>query len=141
MPQNFSYYFLPSFPWAITKERDQETSGLEKVPEYVYVDIHGAEIAELRERITRLEQKQEQQIVPIQFLESKNLELKKPLSVNLSYSVEDEIWVIDCPELNIYGEGENEQKAIEDFKIVLEEFYFNLKKDREKLGLDLKKKF
>jgi len=141
MPQDFSNIFFPSFPWSITKERDQETSGSERMPEYVYIDIHGAEIAELRERIMKLERKQEQQIIPIQFLESKKLNLKQSMFVSLVYYPEDEIYIADCPELDIYGEGKDESQAIEDFKVALEEFYFDLRKDKQKLGADLKRKW
>jgi hypothetical protein len=126
------------------KEVAQETYGLERAPQYFYVDIHAAEIAELREKIERLEKKLEeksaQQIVPIQFLDSEKLRLKRPIHVNVSYSSEGETWIVDCPELNLYGEGEDELKAINDFKIVLEEFYFGLKKDKERLGIELKNK-
>ncbi len=73
--------------------------------------------------------------------ETRKLILKQPIFVSLSYSPEGEIWVVDCPELNLYGEGKDEQQAVEDFKIVIEEFYFSLKKDKEKLGPDLKKKW
>jgi hypothetical protein len=126
------------------KEAPQETYGLERAPQYFYIDIHAAEIAELREKIERLEKKLEesaaQQIFPIQFLDSEKLELKKPIFVSMNYSSESGVWIVDCPELNLYGEGEGEVQAINDFKIALEEFYFGLKKDKEKLGSELKKK-
>lgn len=89
----------------------------------------------------RLKQTGEQQIIPIQFLESKKLQLKQPIVVNLTYSSGTNLWIVDCPELNLYGEGEDENQAIKDLKIVLEEFYFSLKKDKEKLGPELKHKW
>ena len=88
-----------------------------------------------------MEQKQEQQIVPVQFSESGQLTLKQPIFVSLSYYFEDKIYITDCPELDIYGQGRDEQEAIEDFKIALEELYFDLKKDKGRLGTDLKKKW
>ena len=144
MNQNFQN--LPSSPWSTVQEiTPQETFEIEKKPQYVYVDIHGAEIAEIRERLEKLEKKLEergeQQIIPIQFLESEKLLLKQPIVVNLFYSSEAALWVVDCPELNLYGEGADEIQATDDFKTVLEEFYFGLKKDKEKLGLELKKKW
>lgn len=142
MAQNF----FTSSVWSLVKEETpQETLGLEKVPQYVYFDIHGAEIAELRERVKkleeRLEQKSEQQFIPIQFLDSEKLELKQPLCVTLNYSSDSEEWVADCLELNIYGSGRDEAEAIKDFKIALEESYFSLKKDKDKLAPQLEEEW
>jgi predicted RNase H-like HicB family nuclease len=109
------------------------------------IDIRFPDVAELKEQIKKeviIELKKElseQQIIPIQFLEK--LHLKQPIAVSLNYASEDKIWIVDCPELNLYGEGEDEQRAIDDFKNALEEFYFSLKKDKEKLGPELKKKW
>jgi len=146
MDQNIYQFRYPASPWSILGEEvPQETLGLERAPQYVYIDIHGAEIAEIRERISKLEERLtqagEQQIVPIQFLESEKLQLRQPIVVSLSHSLEGGIWVVDCPELNLYGEGEDENQAIKDFKVVLEDFYFSLEKDKEKLGPELKQKW
>lgn len=137
MYQNFQY--SPSSPWATRKEETtQESLGLERVFPSGWFDIHGAEIAEIKEKVERLERKLEerekQQIILIQFLDSNKLELKKPIYVSLSYGIDDELWIVDCPELNIYGSGRDETEAIKDFKIVLEESYFSLKKDKDKLA-------
>jgi hypothetical protein len=109
------------------------------------IEIYKSVITELRERISKLEERLtqagEQQILPIQFLESEKLQLKQPIVASLNYSPEGGNWVVDCPELNLYGEGEDENQAIKDFKVVLEEFYFGLKKDKEKLGPELKQKW
>lgn len=83
--------------------------------------------------------KSKQQIIPIQFLESNRLKLKKPLYVVLEYHPQDNLYIVDSIELNIYGVGEDESSAIEDFKIVLEEFYFGLKKDKDILSPQLQK--
>ena len=140
----------PSQPWSplVRKEIPFESKGVEAVPQYVYVDIHGAEIAELQrhieelqERIERLEKQKTSQIFQIQFLDSNRLRLKQPISVSLIYSSDNNLWIVDNPELNIYGEGEDENQAIDDFKQVLEETYFGLKKDKENLGPELKKKW
>ncbi len=74
----------------------------------------------------------------------KKLRLKQPISVSLIYSFDNfgnNFWIADNSELDIYGEGKNENQAIDDFKQVLEETYFGLKKDRENLGPELKKKW
>jgi len=140
----------PSQLWSplVREEISFESKGVEAIPQYVYVDIHGAEIAELRryieelqERLERLEKQKISQIFQIQFLDSKKLRLKQPISVSLIYSSDNNLWVVDNPELNIYGEGEDENQAIDDFKQVLEETYFGLKKDKENLGPELKKKW
>jgi hypothetical protein len=126
------------------------TMGAERTSQYFYADIQGVgisvEIAELRaqkknlqERLEKIEQKKNQQIIPIQFLESEELELKTPIIVSLYYSEEGGGWIVDCPELNLYGEGEDERQAIDDFKNALEEFYFSLKKDKGTLGPGLRR--
>lgn len=151
MPQDF--YSQNNFTAPIIeKVTSGETLGVEKQlqgPQYYIdirdIDIHGAETAELRERIKKLEKqleyKTEHQIIPIQFLESEKLELKQPIVVSLCYYPKDENYLVDCIELNIYGEGRDEYEAIEDFKIVLEENYFLLKKDKDNLGPTLEKEW
>jgi len=145
-PQNQNFQNFPSSPWSIVEETiPQETFEIERKPQYVYVDIHGAEIAEIKEKVEKLEEKLEerekQQIIPIQFLESEKLLMKQPIVVSLVYSFEAGLWIVDSPELNLYGEGADEIQAVHDFKTVLGEFYFSLKKDKEKLGSELKKKW
>jgi hypothetical protein len=130
--------------WGPIIKKFEEPLGVEwKYPNVVIIYGQAAEIYELRKRVEELEEKlelrQEQQIIPIQFLESERLILKQPIIVNLSYSSKSKTWFVDCPELNLYGEGEDEQQAIKDFKIALEESYFGLKKDKENLGPELMK--
>ena len=132
--------------WLSSEEERQETSVPGWVPPNYNIHIlRTPEIEEIKERISKLEERLikigEQQIVPIQFLDSEKLQLKQPIVVSLSHSPEDGIWVVDCPELNLYGEGEDENQAIKDFKLALEESYFSLKKDKEKLGTELKQKW
>jgi len=126
------------------------TKVVERALQYFYADIEGVEIyvaiAELRaqiknlqERLEKIEEKKNQQIIPIQFLGSERLELEMPIIVSLYYSEEGGGWIVDCPELNLYGEGEDERQAIDDFKNALEEFYFSLRKDKETLGPELRK--
>lgn len=139
-PQNQNInYSLYSWPPSVSQV---ETMVEGKPP--LYFDPHSifeARIKDLEYRVEKLEQKGEQQIIPIQFLESEKLQLKQPLAVSLSYSSEEGLWIVDCPELNLYGAGVDEIQAISDFKVVLEEFYFSLKKDKEKLGAELKKRW
>ncbi|MEK7541339.1 MAG: hypothetical protein AAB533_00640 [Patescibacteria group bacterium] len=127
-------------PKSVFKETVQETSDLEQSPYYVLIDIHAQEIAELRARISRLEEQQAsgQQIISIAFLESEKLILKRPIIATL---LEGETYIVDNAELNLYGEGEDETRAIRDFKVVLEESYFSLKKDQEYLGPELKRRW
>ncbi len=134
------------------RDQPQETYGIERVPYYVYVDIHGAEIAELRAGIAelretvkqlleRLEQKREQEVIPINFFESKKIKSKKSFNVTLEYYPKDNLYIVEAPELNIYGEGQDRSEAIADFRLALEETYFNLKEDQDKLGPDLAKEW
>jgi len=139
-PFDFShpYSIFSLFPKREIDETLQENS---PYPMSIFIDMHEAEIAELKERIEKLEEIREQQLISIQFMESSQLILKQPIFVNLSYNAQNGIYIVDCPELEIYGEGRDEQESIMDFKIAMEELYFNLKKDKEKLGLALEKKW
>ena len=83
----------------------------------------------------------ERQIIPINFFETPKLKLKKSFSVVLEYHPEDSLYIVDSPELNIYGNGQDEVSAIEDFKVVLEESYFSLKDEKDKLGPSLAKEW
>lgn len=147
--QNQNFQYFPSSPWSNVKETTpQETFEIERKPQYVYVDIHGAEIAELhgqvrnlQERLEQLEQKGEKRIIPVNFFESKGLKLKKSFNVVLEYYSKDNLYIIDCPELNIYGEGQDETLALDDFKAALEETYFSLKEDKDRLGPRPKKEW
>ena len=130
---------------SILKEETEGTLGEERIPQYVYIDIHGAEITELRREVIeikeKLEQKEDQEIFPIEFLESEKLTLKRPITVRAVYSPDTNTWVVDHFELDIYGEGRDIKEAVEDFKIALEESYFSLKKDKEKLSPRLQKEW
>lgn len=144
--ENIYQFRYPASPWSILGEvAPQGTLGLERAPQYIYVDIHGAEIAEIRERISKLEERLtqagEQQRISIQFLESEKLQLKQPLSVSCVYSPQSNIYIVDHFELNIYGEGRDEKEAVSDFKLSLEETYFDLKKDKDKLGPSLQREW
>jgi len=83
----------------------------------------------------------ERQIIPINFFESPKLKLKKPFSVVLEYYPEDGLYIVDSLELNIYGNGQDEISAIEDFKAALEENYFSFKNEKDKLGPSLVKEW
>lgn len=150
MPQDFSNISFTSFLWPDVKKQHQEASGLEKMSPQVFINWGDigiiTQFRELRDEIAALKQKieklgEKQQIIPIQFLESEKLILKQPIVVSLSYSPENKIWLADCPELNLYGTGRDESEAINDFKIALEESYFSLKKDKDKLGPKLEKEW
>lgn len=144
--QNKTKYPSPSIsPWSqnIIGIVPQETKGA--TSHYLFYEYYGIEIAELRERVRKLEdlleQKMGQCIIPIQFLESDKIELKQAIYVTLEYSFDDKFWIVDCPELNIYGSGRDEDEAIQDFKTTLEEKYLDLKQDKTKLGPVLQKEW
>lgn len=130
---------------------------VERVPYPYYRPIYNTGIIEelqnqiikLREEITKLSEdiqklkkgreqqikrETEQRIIPINFFETDKLKLKKSFNVILEYSSKDNIYIVDCPEVNLYGEGRDEISAIEDFKVALEESYFNLKEDKDRLS-------
>ncbi|MEK7099272.1 MAG: hypothetical protein AAB916_02045 [Patescibacteria group bacterium] len=105
------------------------------------VDVYGPAIAELKAEVYLLKKRPEGRMLPIQFLEgSDRLILTQHLIVSI-YSSEEGVWIVDSPELNLYGEGRSEMQAMRDFKIVLEETYFGLKQDKEFLGPELKQKW
>lgn len=147
--QNQNFQYQSQSHWRPLEQTTVPLEGTlsewEQIPPQVYIKI--PDVTELKEQIKReiiTELKREsvrEQIIPIQFLESERLKLRQPVVVSLGYSQEGGIWVVDCPELNLYGEGKDESQAIKDFKVVLEEFYFSLKKDKEKLGSELKQKW
>lgn len=93
------------------------------------------------EEIKLLKNKPEEKIIPINFLSSEKLRLKTHIAVAMKYSPEDENWIVDSPELNVYGVGRDEDEALDDFKNALEESYFSLKKDKDKLGPRLEKEW
>ena len=94
-----------------------------------------------KEEIKLLKNRPEEKIIPINFLSSEKLRLKTHIAVAMKYSPEDENWIVDSPELNVYGVGRDEDEALEDFKSVLEESYFDLKEDRDNLGPRLEKEW
>ncbi len=60
--------------------------------------------------------------------------MKKSFNVVLEYYPEDNLYIVDSPELNIYGEGQDRTEALNDFSSALEETYLSLKEDRDRLG-------
>lgn len=82
----------------------------------------------------QLVHRSEQQIIPINFFETQKLKLKKSFNVVLEYYPEDNLYIVDSPELNIYGEGQDRTEALNDFSSAIEETYLSLKEDRDRLG-------
>lgn len=107
----------------------------------VYNLFRDSKISEHEYRISKLEQKTEQETFPIEFLESRKLTLKKSITIRSVYCPETETYVVDHFELNIYGEGRDEAEAVADFKLLLEESYFDLKEDKDRLSLPLEKEW
>lgn len=140
MAEKFTNY-QPFMGVGIKEEED--TKAAQIYPKYEFFDIRGAEIAELKDKVNEFEKRLERvfQVIPIQFLESEGLRLIKPLFINLSYYLDDKIYIVDSLELNVYGSGKDEQLAVDDFKLAIKELYFSLKEDKDKLGPDLKKKW
>ncbi len=95
------------------------------------------ESVELQTRIKKLEERRVQ-LVAIQNLDSKELELKMPLVVTIE-STEQDTFVVWSEDLNTYGEGKSEEMAKEDFLKSAEELYFDLKEDKDKLGPAMEK--
>lgn len=148
--------FYQNSDWLTSTEKVfTELTDVERLPYPYYKPTYGTEIlglqnqvTELYERVKKLEQKEEQKLTheeqetfPIEFLESEKLVLKRPITVRAIYSPEDKTWVVDHFELNIYGEGRDIDEAVRDFKLSLEEVYFDLKADKDKLGPALEKEW
>lgn len=135
--ESFSELFHKGIPFSLDiGETFSQDTIPQKTVEQIFTDI-----AELKGDVEKLKKGEQQQIIPVQFLESDKLVLKQSIFVNLSYYANNEIYIVDCPELEIYGEGRDEHGAISDFKDALEEFYFDLKKDEDKLGVELENKW
>ena len=132
------FQYSGSLRWPVWRDPVQETFELESVPYYSWVKIQALEVAQLREQIAllqeRLEQKIEQELIPINFIETQKIKLKKPFTVVLESYPQENLYIIECPEINVYGEGRDRTTALEDFKASLEETYFSLKADKDKLG-------
>lgn len=148
--QNQDFYQVSR--WSMVRDETfQESIGIERMPPYPYkvivytTGIAQEEIQKLKKEILQeLEEKlleEKPKRIPINFLDSEKLKLKRSFDVNLEYSSKDNIYIVDCPELNLYGEGRDEISAIEDFKIALEESYFSLKKDKDRLSPHLEKEW
>ena len=86
---------------------------------------------DLQSEIIR-ELQQERKIIPIQNLRSKKIALALPLYVILEK--ENNVFVVSSEDLNIYGYGETELNAIRDFCKEVENLYFDLKRNRNKLS-------
>ena len=71
----------------------------------------------------------------INSLHNSNLSLCAPVSVSLEYDGYQ--FITYAPDLDIYGCGDSEYKAIEDLRESIVELYFDLKEDT--LGPDLQK--
>ena len=84
---------------------------------------------------------EEEKLIPINFLGSERLLLKMPIAAVTKHFPEDKNWVVDSPELNVYGVGRDEYEALNDVKSAFEESYFNLKQDKDKLGPRLEKEW
>ena len=89
-------------------------------------------ITELKERVEKLEQ-QQSHVVAIQNFSSDRLELKGPLVVTIE-STSQGGFVFWSEDFNTWGEGNSEEEAKKDFLLSLEELYFDLEQNKDKLG-------
>ena len=92
------------------------------------------QMKELREQMHLLGRNRN---VMVGTLLSERLELRSPLPVLLEYDGHQH--VASSADLNIYGSGESESEALDDFRRAVEDFYVNL--GNENLGPDLKRRF
>ncbi len=70
-----------------------------------------------------------------------NIKLKKDFYVLLEYHKQDKIYIIDSPELGIYTYGKTKEESLNDFKIALEDSYYDLKEDKNILSSHLLKQW
>lgn len=97
---------------------------------------------DLETKVSELQQNlNEQKIVNericvIKYLRSKKLSLKEPLYLNIKYNKDDELFIVDSADLNIWGYGVTEDLALQNFSEDLEDFYFDLKKNKKILSND-----
>lgn len=91
------------------------------------------QIKEIEDRVTRLEKTPSIAVIKINDLALDNYRLKKPIDVILKFYPNEVLAVI--PDLEIFGEGNNEIEAINDLKLELIDLFHDLKDIPEsKLG-------
>lgn len=98
------------------------------------IDLYTQQIGKLLQEFQRRGEEISVDLLP-------SLKLTKPIHPRLSYDKEGKQFIVDHTELDVYGAGSDEWKAIEDFKSTLEDAYYNLKKDQKSLGPRLKEQW
>ena len=136
MPEDFLNNPTFIFPERISKGLDTEAVEAGRIPANTYILAPIEEVS----RLAGLGHREKPQIVAIQNLESEKLELVSPLVVTIE-AIEGGDYMVWSEDLDTWGEGRDESFAKQDFKTVLEESYFNLKKDKDKLGPALEEKW
>ncbi|MBU1165228.1 hypothetical protein KKA15_06765 [Patescibacteria group bacterium] len=92
-----------------------------------------SQLEEEVEALTKLVKEQSLGVktIPLSNLRSEKLALSSPINITLDST--SEIVIANSYDLNIFGYGNNEIEAIRDFCNTLEDFYFLLDKDKDKL--------
>ncbi|MBL7064092.1 MAG: hypothetical protein ISS49_07765 [Anaerolineae bacterium] len=85
----------------------------------------------LRRALADSAKAQESRVVPIQDLRTSTLTLKSPLYVTVEYNG---VVVVNSNDLDIFGYGDIEDKAIGDFCACVVETYWALKEEQDNLG-------
>ena len=75
----------------------------------------------------------------LQFLPTRKLSLRMPLAVTIEYT--PKITIVSNADLELFGYGDTESEAIQDFTVSFEELYFWLKKEKKRLSKNLKEKY
>jgi len=96
------------------------------------IDLHTQQIGKLLQEFQRRGKEISIDLLP-------SLKLTKPIHPTLSYDQEADLYMVEYEDLGIYGASQDETEAVEDFRSAFEEYYRNLKKDRERLGPRLQK--
>lgn len=73
-----------------------------------------------------------QRVVALQNIDSDELQLKQPLYVSVEQD-EDGTVIISSMDLGIFGYGDTEYEAKQDFVRAIEDLYFNLKDEQDNL--------
>lgn len=96
-------------------------------------------IQDLEERVQTLESKGEVEYTTyiLNSFPSKKLQLKKPLAVLLKETPEG--FIAEVNDITIWGDGDIEEQAIRNLCTDLENFYFDLEREKGNLGIEMQR--
>lgn len=96
-------------------------------------EIKGLKELLVSDFLPQIEKVMEKKSILIYSLSSPLLKLKEPLAVHLEYDKEEV--VAFCYDLDIFGYGESEIEALDDLRKTILDLYYELKENKDNLGI------